>query len=240
MISRYSINRLKPYLYGPLDTARYAMLFASGKLRLLRSKAASLSSDTERLAFARSWFAPCQIDAEILAFLEWARSQEPKRVLEVGVARGGTHFLLGSCLPTVRQLIGVDLYPRNQRILRRLVLEPTVLHFIAGKSCSEATLAKVRSALGGEGLDLIFIDGDHSYDGAMADFNAYRPFLKPGGWIAFHDIQPQRKSGDGIAINGFPVEVDRVWQELSAQFPHVTFIADPQQFSYGIGVLQLP
>lgn len=239
MLSRYSINRLKPLVYGPLDAARYAMLALSGKLRSLQSKAAALNSDTERLAFARSLFAPCQIDSEILAFLDWARSIEPVRILEVGVARGGTHFLLGSCISSVRQLVGVDLYPRNQKLLRALLPDSTRVHSFAGKSSAGATLNKVRDCLDGERFDLIFIDGDHSYVGAMADFNAYRTLLKPGGWAAFHDIQPQRKSADGVAINGFPVEVDRVWQELSAQFLHKSFIADPQQYSYGIGVLQL-
>lgn len=36
-------------------------------------------------------------------------------------------------------------------------------------------------------LDLLFIDGDHSYEGVKADWEAYKHFLKPGSIIVFHD-----------------------------------------------------
>lgn len=36
-------------------------------------------------------------------------------------------------------------------------------------------------------LDLLFIDGDHSYAGVMADWEAYGPMLKPGSIAVFHD-----------------------------------------------------
>lgn len=36
-------------------------------------------------------------------------------------------------------------------------------------------------------LDLLFIDGDHSYAGVKSDWEAYRPVLKAGSIIVFHD-----------------------------------------------------
>jgi predicted O-methyltransferase YrrM len=36
-------------------------------------------------------------------------------------------------------------------------------------------------------LDLLFIDGDHSYEGVKADWEAYKHFLCPGSIVAFHD-----------------------------------------------------
>ena len=36
-------------------------------------------------------------------------------------------------------------------------------------------------------LDLLFIDGDHSYEGVKADWEAYKDFLKPGSIVLFHD-----------------------------------------------------
>ena len=36
-------------------------------------------------------------------------------------------------------------------------------------------------------LDLLFIDGDHSYKGVKADWDAYKGFLKTGSIIVFHD-----------------------------------------------------
>lgn len=35
--------------------------------------------------------------------------------------------------------------------------------------------------------DLLFIDGDHSYEGAKQDFDLYFPIVKEGGLVVFHD-----------------------------------------------------
>ena len=34
---------------------------------------------------------------------------------------------------------------------------------------------------------LIFVDGDHTYDGARADYVRWRELVAPGGDILFHD-----------------------------------------------------
>jgi predicted O-methyltransferase YrrM len=36
-------------------------------------------------------------------------------------------------------------------------------------------------------LDLLFIDGDHSYEGVKADWEAYKHLLRPGSIVVFHD-----------------------------------------------------
>lgn len=36
-------------------------------------------------------------------------------------------------------------------------------------------------------LDVLFIDGDHSYDGVKADWESYKSFLKDGAIVIFHD-----------------------------------------------------
>ncbi len=37
-------------------------------------------------------------------------------------------------------------------------------------------------------IDLLFVDGDHSYDGVLADWQIFAPAMAPGGVLAFHDI----------------------------------------------------
>ena len=36
-------------------------------------------------------------------------------------------------------------------------------------------------------IDLLFIDGDHSYEGCLADLESWLPHVKEGGSIIFHD-----------------------------------------------------
>lgn len=36
-------------------------------------------------------------------------------------------------------------------------------------------------------IDLLFIDGDHSYDGVIADLRCWLPKLRSGGWLVMHD-----------------------------------------------------
>jgi predicted O-methyltransferase YrrM len=39
-----------------------------------------------------------------------------------------------------------------------------------------------------EAFDLVLVDGDHSYEGGMADLENTWPLVKPGGCVVFHDI----------------------------------------------------
>ena len=39
-----------------------------------------------------------------------------------------------------------------------------------------------------EAFDLILVDGDHSYEGGMADLENTWPLVRPGCCLAFHDI----------------------------------------------------
>ena len=57
--------------------------------------------------------------------------------------------------------------------------EPVVSDSLA----AAATLVAQRGS-----IDLVFIDGDHSYAACQADIAAWAPFVKRGGVMAFHDF----------------------------------------------------
>lgn len=44
-------------------------------------------------------------------------------------------------------------------------------------------------AYDGRQVDMVFIDGDHSYEGAKGDIEAWLPLIKPGGIMAVHDYR---------------------------------------------------
>ena len=39
-------------------------------------------------------------------------------------------------------------------------------------------------------IDFLYVDGDHEYDGVVADIRAFVPFVRVGGIVAFHDYKP--------------------------------------------------
>jgi len=66
-----------------------------------------------------------------------------------------------------------------------------------------------------ESVDLIFVDGDHEYEGCKMDIETWLPKLKTGGFMAGHDYGHERFPGVKKAVDEiFPkVELfgDMVW-----------------------------
>lgn len=54
-----------------------------------------------------------------------------------------------------------------------------------------------------QAIDLLFIDGDHSYDAVKRDIEDWAPMLKPDGFIAFHDVDRSAFPGTRRAIDEF-------------------------------------
>lgn len=237
-MNRLYLSRFKSLVYGPREFAQGLRRRCNGSEAQLKQRYSACQTDAAHWDFAVEHFAPCQKKAEIFGFLDWAQSWSPQTILEIGVARGGTNYLLRNCIPSVTQLVGVDFYPRNKSLHRKLTPDSVRLDFVQGASAAPNTVDRVRRLLNGQPVDLLFIDGDHSYAGAMADFEAYRALVRQGGWVAFHDIVPQERDAQGRAVNGFEVEVDRVWQELSQNRESVSFIENDGRSSYGIGALR--
>lgn len=51
-------------------------------------------------------------------------------------------------------------------------------------------------------IDMLFIDGNHSYDAVMADVMAWVPSLKPGGILAMHDVDMPGDAGIVAMLDG--------------------------------------
>jgi hypothetical protein len=54
-------------------------------------------------------------------------------------------------------------------------------------------------------LDLVFVDADHSQLAVSADIQAWRPKVKPGGWLGGHDYRSARFPGvESAVLMSFP------------------------------------
>lgn len=191
----------------------------------------------EYFQFSATTFGPHQIKHEILSFLEFARTKEPKYVCEIGTANGGTNFLLSQALPSVRMIIGVDLYVKNQLQLHYFSKSSQKLIFINGSSYASSTLEKVRQNLVDKTLDLLFIDGDHNYEGVKQDFLKYKSLVRDGGLIAFHDIIPDYLTRYGTQTGHWVGDVPKFWNKIKSYYPFYEFVEDPEQDGLGIGVI---
>lgn len=189
------------------------------------------------------WFAGMaawQVRSEFAEMLKLVKDAKPARIMEIGTAKGAT--LLCWCRIASLQVISVDLEggihgggypPAKQSLYREFTTGRAGVQLVLLQENSQimATRQKVESVLAGEKLDVLFIDGDHSYEGVKRDFELWSPLVRPGGIILFHDILPHTKVAH--------CEVDRLWKELKSKYRHTEFIADPQQGWAGIGALFL-
>ena len=55
-------------------------------------------------------------------------------------------------------------------------------------------------------VDLVFVDADHSYNGAKQDWNDWTPKLRSGGFIALHDSRIASSSKSHLGSMDFYVE----------------------------------
>jgi predicted O-methyltransferase YrrM len=81
----------------------------------------------------------------------------------------------------------LDTLPVFRRTLRAAGLEETVIALV-GRS---AIIARNWATP----LSLLFIDGGHTMDAALADYRGWTPHLMPGGVLAIHDVFPDPADG---------------------------------------------
>lgn len=141
------------------------------------------------------------------------------RVLEVGSDAGGTLFAWRFLWPEA-EVIAVSL--QEGPYATSWPTDPHGATWVQGDSHDPETVAKVQAELGGELVDFLFIDGDHSYGGALADVLDYGPLVRPGGIMALHDVAEHTYENP-------PCEVHQVWEklaELREWAGHRTFCTD--------------
>lgn len=198
-------------------------------------------SDAEFYDFATIVFPPHQIRSEILRFLELARAFQPRTVLEIGTATGGTHYLLGTALPSVTLTLGLDLFVQRSRLLEAFGRPGCRQIFRHGDSRSHESFRWVRDSLAGLPLDVLFIDGDHTYAGVKGDFDTYTPLVRPGGIVALHDIVPDWRTRFGRETGRWAGDVPRFWRDIKGKFAEtMEIVEDSDQDGLGIGVIHLP
>lgn len=111
-----------------------------------------------------------------------ARFSPSKKMLEVGRFTGGSTLLLAVALPDDAVVFSLDNAPYDDAVLKK-ILDKFNLTYKVKLIVADSRTYKINS----EELDLIFIDGDHSYEGVRGDYNNFKGSLRDGGHLLFHD-----------------------------------------------------
>jgi predicted O-methyltransferase YrrM len=179
-------------------------------------------------------FGALQLKSEFVDFLKVVEDRQPKCILEIGTAAGGTLFCFSKLTHDDATIISVDCpegdiggYPEWKIPFYKAFAKPGQQQYLLREdSHAEATLQKVKEILKGTPIDFLFIDGDHLYKGVKKDFEMYSPLVGKGGVVAFHDMAPH--GYEGVRV---------LWNEIKGNYRFQEFVKDPKQIGYGIGCL---
>ena len=162
---------------------------------------------------------PRQNPEEIEALYKAVLEISPRRVLEIGTARGGSLYLWIQAASEDATIVSVDLpggkfggaYPACRvPFYQSFARSGQTLKLLRKDSHQKETIAEVVRIFSDNQIDFAFIDGDHTYEGVKADFQDYGPLLRPGGLIGFHDILPRPDLPE--------IQVNRFWKELRDKY----------------------
>lgn len=155
-----------------------------------------------------------------------------KIVVEIGVEHGGTFYCWSRIADKNATLIGIDLdieplsgpwadrHNPTLEELKAIALPTQTVHLIKGRSQDADVHKKLLFLLGNQTIDLLHIDGDHSFKGCKTDFDLYSPFVN--GTVVFHDIDTR-----------YPLfDVHKFWKELQGDKKEV--ILTPGVRGFGI------
>jgi predicted O-methyltransferase YrrM len=168
------------------------------------------------------------------------RSLRPTIVVEIGSARGWSACFIGMALKengagrlyavdphvltTWNDSNSIDTYEIMNENMKKFGLTDIVTIV---RSFSHEAVSSVPKP-----IDVLFIDGDHSYEGVKSDWQCYAPHMREFGVVVFHDTMWGLKPDENYYRSdmGVPHFVDELRQE---GYPVITFARN-----FGISIVQ--
>ena len=205
----------------------------------------SLSGDwadqLTRTAIARG---ALQKPPEFSSFLRYLQKQSLNVIVEIGTAQGGTLGALCEMASDTALIVSIDLPggdfggsndvygERDTTKMASYAKKGQRIEFIQADSQKLETVEKLKQILDGRTIDLLFIDGDHSYSGVSRDYELYSS-LGPRR-IAFHDILEHHEEKRS--------QVHLLWNEIKETEDTKEFVNEGYEWGWGswggIGVVE--
>ena len=166
-----------------------------------------------------------------IPFAFWiVKSLRPTRLVELGVHRGNSYCAMCQAVSTlglVTQGLAVDTWEGDTHMGREEGILEELQSYHDARYATFSTLMKMtfneaRAHVDDGSVDLLHIDGCHTYEAVRRDFEDWKATLSSRGVVMFHDTMVRR---DGYGVW-------RLWKELASEYPSFEF-----RHSYGLGVL---
>ena len=162
--------------------------FAYFKSKLVKQFLTLMVHPPQNLYQVPGYLSPCEG-----RFLFWLASKMPPNGLavEIGSFKGKSTSFLASGMTSGGKLAcidswGNDAMPYDPKESSFQDFQTNTRAYRNAIECHQGISADI-SISWKRPIDLLFIDGDHSYGGCSSDIKSWVHFVRKGGWIAFHD-----------------------------------------------------
>ena len=175
-----------------------------------------------------------------LAFAFWlVKAIRPAALVELGTHSGNSYFAFCQAMATLTpagRAYAVDTWQGDEHSggydedVWTAVHGFNAQHFRGFSTLLRTTFDNARGYFADASVDLLHIDGMHSYDAVRHDFETWAPTLSTRGVIVFHDVNVRERN----------FGVWRFWDELRTRHPSFTFDHSNGLGIAGIGAEQSP
>lgn len=166
-----------------------------------------------------------------IPFIFWLmKVSKPSRFVELGTHSGNSYcamcqavstLQIGSIGTAVDTWLG-DIHMEREDGLFEDIRDYHDPKYSTFSTLLRATFDQARPYFGEASIDLLHIDGTHTYEAVKNDFETWKSAMSDRGIILFHDTEVRRDD----------FGVWKLWDELSSQYPSFGF-----QHSNGLGVI---
>ncbi len=156
---------------------------------------------------------------------------KPTLLVELGTHYGESYF--GFCQAVrecgiVCRCVAVDTWQGDDHAgfygeeVYREVEDYNRMEYAAFSTLVRDTFDQASAQFAAESIDLLHIDGLHTYAAVKHDFDTWFPKVRPGGVVLLHDVNVRHAN----------FEVWRFWEELARTYPSFSF-----HHCWGLGVI---
>jgi glycosyltransferase involved in cell wall biosynthesis len=171
---------------------------------------------------------------EHIPFAFWIiETIKPKVVVELGVHKGTSYFAFCQAVKSLNLntvCYGVDTWQGDEHAgfydeaTFAKVAEHNDKQFARFSTLISSTFDEAREYFIDGTVELLHIDGLHTYEAVKHDFETWLPKLTPNAFVVFHDINVRERN----------FGVFKLWEELQKKYQNFQF-----NFGHGLGILTI-